>query len=386
VRLSKTVYVAAVMVVGLSAWLPAAESIEVTAAVDKQTAYIGDLISYTITITYDSTLTLTPPPAGANLGGFDVKDYEIGEERRLEDGRLRQELEFVLRTFTTGEYVIPPLPIEYMAPDSTRKIIGADPIKIEIKSVLAEGTSADTLQPKPFKEQASLIKKNLTVWLIVGLAAILIAGILIYYFIRRRKSKEKEEYIDPRPAWEIAYADLAVLRDQRLPEKGEIKRFYFELSEIMKRYLGKKFEFNAVDMTTVEIGDVLAAIVVNADVHRDFMAFFEHADLVKFAKYMPPEQRPNEDWTAAYELVNRTKDVTAVPPMPEEPEPVGVIRAERDTDEADSDLRYMPPELRGIMIQPTGSKLTSEERKGPPPEDNADNIDNAGAEREGGGE
>lgn len=326
-----------------------AELIEVTASVDKQTAYIGDLINYTITITYDSTLLLTPPPAGANLGGFDVRDYEIGEEERLDDGRLRQQLEFVLRTFTTGEYVIPPLPIEYMTPDSTKKIIGADPIKIDIKSVLAEGASADTLELKPLKEQASLAGRSLTIWLVLGAALLIAGGAVAFYLFRRRKPGAAEEYVDPRPAWEIAYASLALLKGQDLPEAGEVKRFYFELSEIMKTYLGRKFDINAVDMTTLEIGDAMNEFGLESDIHRDLMAFFEHADLVKFAKYIPPDERPEEDWTATYEMVTRTKDIVVVPPVPVEQEPVILVRSERPADEDDSELRFAPAELREMQ-------------------------------------
>ena len=75
------------------------------------------------------------PPAGANLGGFEVKDYDFGAEETLEDGKRRQSLQFQLRTFTTGDYVIPPLPIEYTLPDATIKYISADPLKIFIKII-----------------------------------------------------------------------------------------------------------------------------------------------------------------------------------------------------------------------------------------------------------
>lgn len=330
----------------------AADEINVTASVDKQTAYVGDLIDYTITITYDSTLQLTPPAAGANLGGFDVKDYEIGEEKKTDDGRRKQVLAFKLRTFTTGDYVIPPLPIEYMMPDSSKRYISADPIKIKILSVLAEGVNADTLSPKPLKAQVSLAAKRMTIWLIIIAAALLgIAGVA-FYFWRRHRTKEEAPYVDPRPSWEIAYADLAVLKDRNLPAQGELKKFYFELSDIMKRYISKKFEVDAIEMTTIEIGDALVEVDLDRDIHRDFMAFFEHGDLVKFAKLIPPEDRPDADWTAAYDLVTNTKDIIVTPPVIAEPEPVAIVKRVSETDEEYSELRYAPPELREMLAPP----------------------------------
>ncbi len=340
-----------VVLTGMMSWktCETAELIGVTASVDKQTAYIGDLIDYTIIITYDSTVRLTPPAAGANLGGFDVKDYEFGEEKTLADGRRQQVLQFKLRTFTTGEYVIPPLPIEYSLPDSTRKYISADPIKINVKSMLAEGAKADTLKPKPPKQQASLAGSSKTLWIIIGIAAIIIAAGAIY-LLRRKKKQEEGPYVDPRPPWEIAYADLALLKERNLPGKGEVKAYYFELSEIVRRYLGKKFDFNAVDLTTSEISYVLDELLPAEELRREIIAFLDHADLVKFAKYIPPAEQPDADWDAAYTLVTQTKDIIISRPEPVEPEIVpSPIGASPASDSDNGGLQYAPPELREYL-------------------------------------
>ena len=323
------------------------ELIDVTASVDKQSAYIGDLINYSIIITYDSTIRLTPPPAGANLGGFEVKDYNFGEEEKLKDGRCRQIISFKLRTFTTGDYVIPPLPIEYMTADSTVKYISADPIKIFIKSMLAEGDNIDSLQPRPLKAQASLSDKSSILWLIAGAAAIMAIGGVVYYYWRRRRRAESAPYIDPRPSWEIACADLAMLKNKNLPEQGEAKQYYFELSEIMKKYLGRKFAFGAIDMTTSELGDYLCQRSLEKNIQEEIIGFFEHADLVKFAKYLPPADRPDIDWDTAYELVTKTRDMIIFPAPVVEPEPIRTAsRDDNDIHDDESDLRFAPPELR----------------------------------------
>jgi len=319
--------------------------IEVTASVDKQTAYIGDIIDYMITITYDSTFQLTPPAVGANLGGFDVKDYDVGNEKILDDGRRRQIIRFNIRTFTTGEYVIPPLPIEYMLPDSTKKIITADPIKIEIKSLLGEGAAADTLQLRPLKKQVSLAGNRTKLILSIVAAVLVIVAVIIYVILRRRRAKHGEEYVDPRPAWEIAYADLAMLKERGLTAKGEIKLFYVELSDIFRRYLERKFDFAAVDMTTEEINDTLTLLTMNDDIRNDVISFLEHADLIKFAKYIPPVERPNQDWETAYGLVEKTRDIILTPIIEPEPEPIVSARIESETPE-ERELKYIPPELR----------------------------------------
>ena len=323
--------------------------IDITAAVDKQTAYIGDLINYSVTITYDSTLKLTPPAVGANLGGFDVKDYHVSDEQKIKDGRRRQVLSFNIRTFTTGDYVIPPLPVEYRLPDSTVKTIAADPIKITIKSVLAEGVKADTLTLRPLKAQVSLAKSHTATIVTIIVLAVLAAAAAYYFFIFRKRRQGAEAFVDPRPAWEIAFAELAMLREKDYLPKGELKAFYVELTDIFRKYLGKKFDFAAIDMTTEEIEDALVDMPMDPALREEIIGFLEHADLVKFAKYVPPADRPTQDWETAYNLVDKTKDIIVMPPAVAMPvmEPVlaGVGAEAGPVPETDG-LKYAPPELR----------------------------------------
>ncbi len=324
----------------------AGEMIEVTASVDRQSAYIGDLLSYDVVITYDSSVQITPPAIGVNLGGFDVKDYKVSEERTLEDGRKQQELNFVMRTFTTGEYVIPPMPIEYMLPDSTKKVVASDPLKIEIKSLLAEGEAADTVQLRPLKGQISLARDRTGLILAIIAGVVIIAAVIIYLVLGRRRRRPEEEFIDPRPAWEIAFADLAVLKEKDLIAKGEIKRFYFELSDIFRRYLGKKFDFNAIDLTTEEIEDYFGDSTMKEESAAEIVEFLDATDLVKFAKYIPPEGQPLLDWEWAYRLVKATREVFIGPGS--EPELIAETVPQDAVDEEfdDPELKYVPPELR----------------------------------------
>ena len=71
---------------GNSSW---SSPIEIEAGVDIAEAHIGDLITYTLTITYDTSIQLFPPPIGVNMGAFDVKNYAIGEPEEIDGGRRR---------------------------------------------------------------------------------------------------------------------------------------------------------------------------------------------------------------------------------------------------------------------------------------------------------
>lgn len=322
-----------------------ASDIEVSASVSKQTAYIGDLIDYTITITYDQSITLTPPLVGANLGGFDVKDYRVGEEETLDDGRRRQSLWFSIRTFTTGEYVIPPLPIEYQLADSTRQVISSEPVKIEIKSILAEGSAADTLTPVDIRGQVSIDEGISAATIIIIVIAVLVAGGGFWYWWWRRKGRTTE-FVDPRTPWEIALDDLNRLREKNLIAQGQLKLFYLELTEIFRRYLGRKGGFEAIDLTTEEIEIILGRYSLDEEFRREIVRFLQDADLIKFAKYVPPADQPEKDWQKACALVEKSREMPMTQLALEAAAVYSPGVARRPGDDVGDPMRYVPAELR----------------------------------------
>ncbi|MEW5923896.1 MAG: hypothetical protein AB1746_07910, partial [Candidatus Zixiibacteriota bacterium] len=211
-----------------------APGITIRTSVDRAEIYIGDLITYSLAIIHDSSVVLTPPPIGANLGSFDVKNYEDLPEKRLEDGSIRTESRFMLTTFTTGDYLIPPIPVEFMLPDSTRKVLISEPVPIKVKSLLAEG--ADTTDIRDLK--APIEFKSKWPWWYYAAAGLILACLIgfILWRIFRRKEQEKAP-VDTRKPWEIASEKLAFLKEKNLPFAGEFKLYYVELTDIVREFL-----------------------------------------------------------------------------------------------------------------------------------------------------
>lgn len=90
--------------------------ISVESHVDRATITIGDRILYTLTVKTDPSLKLEPLALGSNLGTFEVKDYKIYDPVKNKEGKVINKSEYVITTFTTGEYVIPPIAIHYADP------------------------------------------------------------------------------------------------------------------------------------------------------------------------------------------------------------------------------------------------------------------------------
>ncbi|UCD18297.1 MAG: hypothetical protein JSV44_05140 [Candidatus Zixiibacteriota bacterium] len=281
-----------------------APGITIETAVDRSEIYIGDLIRYRLAIIHDSDIILTPPPVGANLGGFDVKDYQTDEVTRLKNGQIKTESRFVLSTFTTGDYIIPPIPIEFFTADSVRKILISEPVPIKVKSLLAEGV--DTADIRDIKGPVSF-ERGMPIWFYI-VAGVVLAGLILAYIIwRRRRRKKGEEFIDTRKPWEIACEDLALLEQKNLPAAGEFKQYYVQLTEIVRAFLGRVYKIPVLDMTTEEFCVCIIDEEIGEELYSRFKAFLSHADLVKFAKLIPETERVVADFDEARDIIESVR-------------------------------------------------------------------------------
>jgi hypothetical protein len=278
--------------------------IEIETSVDLAEIYIGDLITYTISITYDSSYELEPPPLGANLGAFDVKDYEPDITETLPDGRIRSKTIFTLTTFTTGDYVIPPVPILFMLPDSSRKVLLAEPVPITVKSLLAE--SGDSLDIKPLKAQYVFERKLNPIYIWGGLALLLLLLAITVWVIRRRR-RPLEEVIDLRPPWEIAFEKLAFLQHRNLPAEDNNREYYFQLTDIFREYLGRIYGLDFLEMTTEEVLERSEEVDLPDKVRDELSEFLRHADLVKFARFAPEGERAETDFNYVHDAIEQIR-------------------------------------------------------------------------------
>ncbi len=285
-----------------------AEGIRVETSVDKSEVYIGDLINYRMTIYHDTNVSLTPPPIGANLGSFDVKDYHSDDPDTLKDGRIKLESRFALTTFTTGDYIIPPIPIKYMSPDSTVHVLVSEPISIRVKSLLGE-EGTDTLDIKDLKPPYQFAESDWWLWgSIIGV--VLLAAIIAFVIWRRKhRGEETAEPVDLRDPWEIAFEKLALLKEKDYLEEKEYKLYYVELSDIFRAYVGRMYNIAAMDMTTDEFLYELEEIEMEPALYGRISKFLKFADLVKFAKFVPDESRPMFDFDEVHEMVEYIREI-----------------------------------------------------------------------------
>ena len=265
--------------------------IRVKAEVDKSVITIGDRITYSLTIDHHKSIRIEQPGPGANLGQFEIKNYQIHDP--IEKNEIVTQLfEYEISVFDTGKYIIPPFPVAFFESDTSRKfqIIQSEPIEINVQSVL----SAEDRQLRDIKPPQD-IPFNLGKWLKYGLITliILLLTFFIIYYLRQRKKGiplfRKEKI---RPAHEIAFEELETIKSkwQDMLHRGQAKTLFTEISEILRRYLENRFFIKALEETTFEISWSLQEMEIDEIQQKNALAVLELSDLVKFAKHFPEEK------------------------------------------------------------------------------------------------
>jgi hypothetical protein len=207
--------------------------------------------------------------------------------------------------FATGKLALPPFLVTWQEPTEVQAAV-SETLRIEVASVLPKQEMKDIndLKPQiPFPDYLPL-------WILLGLVAA--AGLTVLGIWLYRRYRRIRLYGAPLPdPWTEALAALDAVPVDDWLAAGQVKRYYYTVSEILKRYIGRRFEFPAPDQTTTEITYELKSRKVPE--REGFSEFFRSSDLVKYAKHVPSAVDTANVMPVARELVKATT------PAPEPP-------------------------------------------------------------------
>ena len=280
--------------------------ISVESYVDRATITIGDRILYTLMVTTDPEIKLEPLALGSNLGAFEVKDYKISDPDKTKDGKVINKSEYIITTFTTGEYVIPPVTVNYTDPQGEKKQIKSEPLFILVKSVGAsESDKEDIMGLKPPIQ----IRGGYWAYLLILPILVLLGAGGFLYYRQRAKGLALPGVPDElkRPAWKVAILELDSLRNSGLLEKKQIKRYFTILSDIIRKYIERRYVISALDRTTEEIRGEIKRAKLEQGIAELIYGLLFFSDLAKFAKYVPSTEEIEKSLNHAYDIVNMTK-------------------------------------------------------------------------------
>ena len=265
---------------------------KVTTSVDTIKNKIGAEFKLTLKTDVD-TLSKVKFPEAKNFGALEViHSYKIDTVRN--GARYELIKKYGLTQFDRGSYVIPRIPVLING-----KAVFSDSIKLEVNDV-----KVDTLKQKMYdiKDIAQAESPLGTWWIyLLILLVIGIAGYFIYQFIKKRQSQPKAEVIVFKSPIEKATTLLQQLEIKELWQKGEIKHYYSELTDIARNYIEEEIHIPAMESTTSELIEGLRKaakqkkLKLSNETVENLEKVLMQADLVKFAKVKPIDYEIEED-------------------------------------------------------------------------------------------
>lgn len=140
-------------------------------------------------------------------------------------------------------------------------------------------------------------------WLAVALAI----AALLYLAWRYLKQRQSEAaVVPPIPPHLLAKQRL----EEALALIGQPREFCIFVSDTVRWYLEKRFEFHAPERTTEEfLYELQATNLLTPDQKSSLGEFLQRCDLVKFARYEPRELELRELHGSAVRLVEETEPV-----------------------------------------------------------------------------
>lgn len=218
--------------------------------------------------------------------------------------------DYLVTSFDTGYIVIPPFEIG-LVEDGFNSTITTDSAKMYVsypivdmkKGIFDIKPPADL--PFKFSEWIPYLKIAGLVFLIL----LAITAILLYYFLiyKKKKASQTEKETDTRPADIKALEALEQLKVKQLWQKGNVKMYYSELTDIIRNYLDERFEMHTMESTSSEILTALNTQAVTNEGKEHLRFIFERADMAKFAKGHPLPDENDKSWQNATQFVQTTK-------------------------------------------------------------------------------
>jgi hypothetical protein len=264
---------------------------QVVTSIDTIKNKIGAEFKLTLKTDVD-TMTKVVFPNLKNIGALEViESYKIDTIKK--NNRYELIKKYGLTQFDSGMYVIPSVKILI-----NNKPFLSDSIAVEVANV-----PVDTLKQKMYdiKDIVPAENQSNNWWkYVLGLLLLVGLGALIYFLIKKHQKKKIEEETFKTPI-EKATNLLNTLEKKELWQKGEIKSYYSELTDITRNYIEEAIEIPAMESTTSELivnlkkASQKKKMKLSQETIDNLERVLKQADLVKFAKSKPLDFEITED-------------------------------------------------------------------------------------------
>jgi hypothetical protein len=264
---------------------------KVTSSVDTTRNKIGAKFLLTLKTTVGKNDKVKFPET-KNFGALEIiESYKIDTVAKNESLELIKK--YGLTQFDSGRYSIPKI----------RVVINGKPVFTDSIALEVTNVKVDTLKQKMYDIKTVQSVETSNNWWIYLLLFVVFVWLSfgIFWFLKNRKKPQKEEEIVYTSPIEKATSLLQSLEKKELWQKGEVKIYYSELTDIVRNYIEEEIQIPAMESTTSELVLSLKNVAkqkklkLSQETLSNLEKVLKQADLVKFAKVKPLDFEIEED-------------------------------------------------------------------------------------------
>lgn len=282
-----------------------AQNMSATFVADSNHIEIGDYLNLRLNVRYTRGLTPVIPQFRDTIGQLEI--IKEGKHDTVRDGDLiTQHITYVVSAYDSGQFSTGRQELHFVSPTGKVDTILSNELFVDVSTI-----AADTSKPiKPLKAPLALPytwDEFLYYYIAAGILLLLLIALL--WYIRYRKNHKPVVVARPKPkepAHIWAKRELKKLEDEKIWQQGDGKQYYTRLTEVLRLYVEYQFGWYAMEATTAEIERDLDNYKIKMDAAEKFLSVLQQADLVKFAKLLPPPDENMKSMEKAYAFVELT--------------------------------------------------------------------------------
>jgi hypothetical protein len=278
--MKKTIYIHIALLFGFFGF-----SQKITTSIDSSQIKIGSQFHLTLKASV-SAKDKVVFPEGKFFGALEIlESYPIDTIKNQNQMELIKK--YGLTQFDSGRYTIPKLLVKI-----NNAFVRTDSLSIVVNSVKVDTTKQQMHDIKNIIATEEEPGSEWWKWLVL-LLLIIASGFGSYFIIKKiQKRDETADEFFASPI-EKAIAYLQNLDKKQLLQKGEVKEYYSEMTDIARTYIEESVKVPAMESTSSELITALKKAIsekkmfINRAELDQFKVVLENADLVKFAKSKP---------------------------------------------------------------------------------------------------
>ena len=272
---------------------------QVSVEIDTSNIRIGEQFQYKLSVGEVENVIISK---------LELKGLEIVDSTKIDTIKNSLIKKYILTGFDSGAFYIPQQQVfiknqAYLTDSLLVNVATVKTDTTKVKKFPIKGIKGEPYQFDDFKR-----------YIYILLAILAIIGFWIYWFvIRKQKIKEEEPTYRTLPPYEEALIRLNELDEKQLWQQNNVKKYYSELTEIVRTYIEREIKIPALESTTDELVEVLLdfnkinSIETSKETIETLKELLQEADLVKFAKSKPLSYEIEEDRKDAERIISNLK-------------------------------------------------------------------------------